>query len=239
MFYEQFFGYSMGLIEEDWKGFVQPKKSHLLVEKLRLIREGDSMASKDESWFEKLLNFTEYEEGKSILGVQDFNLILIEIQNAIQQKLTTTKFNNAHESLKENWIQHLIFFKILQFKSNPDSIGSFYAILESDQTQNDKWIHQISDHILFDINVEYDFWIENLSRFGNYFEESNIIALFQLSESLKLINSEIKLSIEDILAETLRMSENRPFDVAISNVFIPKLVPLFYENHLSKTTQFR
>ena len=239
MFYEQFFGYSMGLIEEDWKGFVQPKKSHLLVEKLRLIREGDSLASKDESWFEKLLNFTEYEEGKSILGVQDFNLILIEIQNAIQQKLTTTKFNNAHESLKENWIQHLIFFKILQFKSNPDSIGSFYAILESDQTQNDKWIHQISDHILFDINVEYDFWIENLSRFGNYFEESNIIALFQLSESLKLINSEIKLSIEDILAETLRMSENRPFDVAISNVFIPKLVPLFYENHLSKTTQFR
>lgn len=239
MFYEQFFGYSMGLIEEDWKGFVQPKKSHLLVEKLRLIREGDSMASKDESWFEKLLNFTEYEEGKSILGVQDFNLILIEIQNAIQQKLTTTKFNNAHESLKENWIQHLIFFKILQFKSNPDSIGSFYAILESDQTQIDKWIHQISDHILFDINVEYDFWIENLSRFGNYFEESNIIALFQLSESLKLINSEIKLSIEDILAETLRMSENRPFDVAISNVFIPKLVPLFYENHLSKTTQFR
>ena len=239
MFYEQFFGYSMGLIEEDWKGFVQPKKSHLLVEKLRLIREGDSLASKDESWFEKLLNFTEYEEGKSILGVQDFNLILIEIQNAIQQKLTTTKFNNAHESLKENWIQHLIFFKILQFKSKPDSIGSFYAILESDQTQNDKWIHQISDHILFDINVEYDFWIENLSRFGNYFEESNIIALFQLSESLKLINSEIKLSIEDILAETLRMSENRPFDVAISNVFIPKLVPLFYENHLSKTTQFR
>ncbi len=239
MYYEQFFGYSMGLIEEDWKGFVQPKKSHLLVEKLRLIREGDSLASKDESWFEKLLNFTEYEEGKSILGVQDFNLILIEIQNVIQQKLTTTKFNNAHESLKENWIQHLIFFKILQFKSNPDSIGSFYAILESDQTQNDKWIHQISDHILFDINVEYDFWIENLSRFGNYFEESNIIALFQLSESLKLINSEIKLSIEDILAETLRMSENRPFDVAISNVFIPKLVPLFYENHLSKTTQFR
>ena len=239
LFYEQFFGYSMGLIDEDWKGFVQPKKSQSLVEKLRLIREEENMSSKNDSWFEKLLNFSEYEEGKPILGVNDFNLILREIQNLIQQKLSATKFNKAHESLKENWIQHLIFFKMLQFKSNPDSIGSFYAILESDQTQIDKWIHQISDHILFDIHVEYDFWIANLSRFGNYFEESNIIALFQLSESLKLVNSEIKLSIEDILEETLRMSENRPFDVAISNVFIPKLVPLFYENHLSKTTQFR
>ncbi len=240
LMYEQFFGYSMGLIEENWNGFTMPQKSKSLVEKLLLLKKEKGIdSSLQESWFEQLLSFSEDHEKKTILGAKDFNLILKEIQQTIQQKLANTKFAKAHQSLQENWIQHLIFFKLIQYKSDTESIGGIYALLESHNNQIDQWIHKISDHIIFDITVEFDFWIENLSRFGNYFEESNILTLFQLSESLKLINPEIKLDIEDIFDEMLKVTETRPFDFAMTHVFIPRLVPLFYENHLSKTNQFR
>lgn len=239
LMYEQFFGYSMGFIEESWTDFIAPRNSKELVDKLLILNNEKNIPSKEESWFEKLISFATQQEDKPILKVKDFNLILREIQTAIQQKLSNTKFAKVHQSLQESWIQHLIFFKIIQFKTNSESIGGLYAILESDPTKIDHWIHQVSDHILFDITVEYDFWIENLFRFGNYFEESNILTLFQLSESLKLINSENKLNIEDIFEATLKVSESRPFEEAINNVLISQLVPIFYENQLVKTTQFR
>ena len=248
LLYEQFFGYSMGLLEENWMNFTSPKNSKSLSLKLKNLRnESPSERLNEneietevgsENWFKRILNLSNLENQK-ILDVKNFNLIIIEIQQKIRTKLNKTKFAKAQESLQIQWINHLIFFKLIKFENDNNKIGGFFSVLSSEPSQIDNWINRISESIIFDIDVEFDFWISNISKFANYFEESNIITLFQISESLKLINTEIKLPIEDIFEETLKTVEHRPFQEALLNVFIPNLIPIFYENHLTKTNLFR
>ena len=238
----------MGLLEENWMNFTSPKNSKSLSLKLKNLRnESPSERLNEneietevgsENWFERILNLSNLENQK-ILDVKNFNLIIIEIQQKIRTKLNKTKFAKAQESLQIQWINHLIFFKLIKFENDNNKIVGFFSVLSSEPSQIDNWINRISESIIFDIDVEFDFWISNISKFANYFEESNIITLFQISESLKLINTEIKLPIEDIFEETLKTVEHRPFQEALLNIFIPNLIPIFYENHLTKTNLFR
>jgi len=248
LLYEQFFGYSLGLVEENWTNFTSPKSSKSLSLKLKNLRKDSQSPSETknetgtkietQNWFEDILNLSNLENQK-ILDSKNFNLIIKEIQQKIRTKLNKTKFANAPESLQVEWINHLIFFKLIKFENDNNEIGGFFSILSSEPSQIDNWINRISESIIFDIDVEFDFWITNISKFANYFQESNIITLFQISESLKLINTEIKLPIEDIFEATLKNVEHRPFQEAILNVFLPNLIPIFYENHLTKTNLFR
>lgn len=244
LLYDQFFGYSLGLVDENWTNLTSPKSSKSLSLKLKNLRKERASETEiktgngSENWFESILNLSDL-ENKKILNSKNFNLIIKEIQQKIRTKLSKTKFANAQESLQVQWINHLIFFKLIKLENHNNEIGGFFSILSSDADQMDNWINRISDSIIFDIDVEFDFWISNISKIANYFEESNIITLFQISESLKLINTEIKLPIEDIFEETLKTAERRPFKEAILNVFIPDLIPIFYENHLTKTNLFR
>ncbi len=248
LLYEQFFGYSLGLVEENWTNFTLPKSSKSLSLKLKKLRKESQSPSETknetgtknetQNWFEDILNLSNLENQK-ILDSKNFNLIIKEIQQKIRTKLNKTKFANAPESLQVEWINHLIFFKLIKFENDNNEIGGFFSILTSEPSQVDNWINRISESIIFDIDVEFDFWISNISKFANYFQESNIITLFQISESLKLVNTEIKLPIEDIFEATLKNVEHRPFQEAILNVFLPNLIPIFYENHLTKTNLFR
>jgi len=248
LLYEQFFGYSLGLIDENWTNFTSPKNSKSLFIKLKNIRKESLYETKNgnetgieietKNWFEGILNLSNLENTK-ILNSKNFNLIIKEIQEKIKTKLNKTKFANTQESLQIQWINHLIFFKLIKFENDNDEVGGFFSILSSEPDQIDYWINRISESIIFNIDVEFDFWISNLSKFANHFEESNIISLFQISESLKLIDTEIKLPIEDIFQTTLTNAEHRPFQEAILNVFLTNLIPIFYENHLTKTNLFR
>ncbi len=238
LLYEGYFGYAMGMLEENWNQFIVPQNSKTLFEKLRTLR---SLSSPDESpanWFEHVLQKAE-NNAESILNVTNFRLIIEEISELIFQKLKGTSFSQSPSSLQRKWISQLLFFKIIQYKDSDSEIGGYFSLLTSEPNRIDYWIHKISDYILFNIEVEYDFWIQYISHLGNHLSESNVLTIFQLSESLKILNKESKLTIEDIYIRLLQRLQNREFEEAILMDFIPEMIPLFYDNQLSKTTQFR
>ena len=238
LLYEGYFGYSMGMLEENWNQFIVPQNSKTLIEKLRTLRRITNPEEISKNWFNAILQNAE-SNPDSILKVNHFRLIIEEISELIFQKLQKTKFSKSQSSLQKKWISQLLFFKIIQYKDSDTEIGGYFSLLASESNKIDYWIHKIADYILFDIEVEYDFWILHISHLGNYLSESNVLTLFQLSESLKIINKENKLKIEDAYTKMLNTLQNRSFEEATLVDFIPELIPLFYDNQLSKTTQFR
>jgi len=238
LLFDGYFGYSMGILEENWNTFSVPQKSKSLIEKLKKIRQLEKSTPEANHWLNKILDLSEIQPDK-ILSSANFRLIIEEITKIIVQKLSTKTFGKTHHSLQEKWISHLIFFKIIQYKDSENEIGGYFSILASEPEKIDYWIHKISDYILFDIEVEYDFWLKQLPQLGNYLSETNVITIFQLSESIKIINPESKLELENVIENVLQTIQNRNIEEAIFFNLIPRLLPLFYSNQLSKTTQFR